>query len=154
MQVTQQTNGNVQISTKTSPISIGAEVKIGNYSVPGAGEYDVDTIQCEVSNLSNGLVYFIRSEELTVTYLSKLNPEITKLDDASSTNILIVDINSEDKPEQLKPILKALEPSYLLLTGAGATQEFLEELALPKYGNNVLKITRSGLPLEGTFLVA
>lgn len=154
MQVSYTSSGSVNLITKTSPVLISPGVTLAKYSIPGAGEYDVDAIQCEAINLSDSIVYFITTEDLTVTYLAKVSQDIIKLDDASATNILIVDLRSDDKPEDLKPILKSLEPSYLLLIGPGATEEMQDALGLPKLGNTVLKVTRSSLPLEGTFLVA
>ena len=151
MNISYQANGTVSVNTKNQVINLGSEVKIGSYTVPGAGEYDVAAIQCEVTALSRGLAYFIHTEDLTVTLLSVINPEVAKLDDAASTNILVVYVRSDDQPEALKPILKILEPSYVFLLGA--SPEFRLSLGLPDYEGTTLKVTRSGLPLEGTFLV-
>ena len=66
---------------------------------------------------------------------------------------VVVDLRSDSTPEQLKPVLKALEPSYVFLAGAGATQELSQALGLAAFEGSSLKVTRSSLPLEGTFLV-
>ena len=154
MNISHNSRDGITISTKNRSIEIGANVMIGDYTVPGAGEYDIAGVQCEAQNLSTGTVYFIRAEDLTLTYLTQTDPEVTKLDDASATHILIMDVRSDEKAQDLKVILKSLEPSYLFLIGSSSTPELYEQLGLPRHEGSSLKITHSGLPLEGTFLVA
>lgn len=153
MIISHQSDGSVSVKTKTETISIGNTVSIGNRVIETAGEYDIAAIQCEAEYLDKATVYFFRTEELTLAFLSALDDSITKVDDASNTDILVVDIRSDDTAEKLKQILKSIEPSYLFLVGGGATKEFGDSLGLPAHEGNTLKITRSGLPLEGTFLV-
>lgn len=153
MNFSYSSNDEIVINTKGRNIILGNQVKIGEFMVPGAGEYDIASIQCEVDELTRGLVYFIYAEDLVITYLDELNQEITKLDDAAGTVILVLDIRSNDDYSQIKPILKALEPSYLFLRGAGVTEELKKTLNLPLHPTNVLKVQKASLPLEGTFLV-
>ena len=146
-------NGTVSIKTKTETITLAEKVQIGSHTLPGAGEYDIAAIQCEAHHLTEATVYFFHSEDLHLSFLDSLSPEVTQMDDASNTNILIVDVRSDQKVDQLKSIIKSIEPSYLFLSGAGATPEFRDALHLPLHDSSSLKIVRSGLPLEGTFLV-
>ena len=143
----------ISIKTKNETILINGEVQIGHYLIPSAGEYDISAIQCEAQNLGQAIVYFIHTEDLTITFLSALQSEVTKLDDASNTDILILEVRSDNTAEDLKPILKALEPAYLFLIGAGVSSEFVESLGLPTQATQNLKVTRSALPLEGTTLI-
>lgn len=153
MQISFAADGSVAVKTKTETVSLNAEVKLGSFVVTGPGEYDVADIHCDSRMAGEALASFIRAEDLTVTYLSQLDTEVTKLADASATNILVADIRSDDKPDQLKSIVKALEPSYVVITGAGATKDFVAGLGLaPVEGS--LKLTRAGLPLEGTSVLA
>jgi hypothetical protein len=154
MQISYQPDGSLTAAIKGTSVRFGAEVRIGDYSVPGAGEYDVAAIQCEAHALPAGLAYFLHAEDLTITYLSALVSEVTKIDEASSTDILIADLRSDSSPDDFRPILKSLEPSYVFLTGSGATPEFGQSLGLSAYEGASLKVTRSSLPLEGTFLVS
>jgi len=154
MQISYQSDGSVLASTKNKSVRLGAQVVIDNYVVPGAGEYDVAAIQCEAHAFSDGLAYFVHLEDLTISYLTTLTTELTKLDEASSTDILVVDLRSDNTAEQFKPILKALEPSYVFLTGSGATPELIEKLGLTKQEGDNLKVTKSSLPMEGTFLIS
>ena len=153
MTISYQANDTVTAVTKNRTVTLGKDVLLEKYVVPGAGEYDVAGIQCEAVQLPTATVYFIRAEDLKLTFMSHVDSEVIKLDDASATNILAVEVRSDDKPSDLKPILKALEPSYVFLIGAGATPEFNAELGLTAYESSTLKATHAGLPLEGTFLV-
>jgi hypothetical protein len=143
----------VQLKVKNDTVNLGETVSIRDYVLPGAGEYDVAGVLCEAQVAGDSLAYFIRLDDLQTTYLPRLASEVTKLDDASNCNILVVDVRSDDKPESLKPILKALEPSYVALIGAGATPEFQKALNLTTQEGASHKLTRSGLPLEGTILL-
>jgi hypothetical protein len=154
MLITYTAAGTVQLKTKTVPVVVGNGVAFGEKVISGPGEYDVASIQCEAKALPLAVAYFIRDEDLLITYLTHLDPEVTKLDDISDTAILSLDISSEDTAGSAKSIVKALEPAYLFLMGPGATSSFIEELGVPKGESSSLKITRTGLPLEGTTLIA
>jgi hypothetical protein len=153
MVITRLNPETVQVKTKTETVSLGAQIKIGSFNLPGAGEFDVAGILCQATNLPLGTVYVFHAEELAVSYLTQIDPAVTQVDDISSTDILAIDIRSNDKADDLKPILKALEPSYLILFGAGATPEFLSSLQLPVHTSDILKVTKNGLPDEGTLLL-
>lgn len=153
MQIGYVANGDLQIKTKTETVTIGSGIRIGTKEIPGPGEYDIASIQCEGTALDGAVAYFIRTEELVVTYLTGLDGAASKLDDASDTSILVADIRSNDTPEAAKAIIKAMEPFYVFLIGAGATQEFIAKLDIPQSEESILKVTRAGLPLEGTTII-
>lgn len=153
MHISHTSTGTVLLKTKTEQVNLGSEVTIGSYTVPGAGEYDIATIQCESYNLARGTAYIIRAEDLVVTFLSEISAEVGTLDDASNTDILVVDVRSNNTVDELKPIVKALEPAYLFLIGEGATPEFASLLNLPLGEAGSLKVSKTGLPLEGTSLI-
>lgn len=152
MIISYTSNGDVSVKTKTETVQLGGQVQIGSFVVPGPGEYDIADIQCEAKALTESYASFLRTEDLTVTFLATIESGVTKLDDASSTNVLVVDVRSNDQADSLKPIVKSIEPSYVVLTGAGATPEFAAALGLPPV-EAPLKLTRAGLPLEGTYLL-
>jgi hypothetical protein len=154
MVISYTSSGEVSIKTKTETVVLNGGVTIGSFVVPGPGEYDIAGIQCEARALTQSAAYFLRTEDLTITFLGLIEQGVTELDDASATHVLVVDVRSDDKPETLKPIVKALEPSYVLLTGAGATPTFASALNLPAADGDSLKLTRAGLPLEGTYLLS
>lgn len=153
MTITHTSADTISVKTKNEVVTFGNGVTIGSYKITTAGEYDVAAIQCEAQFLKDATSYIVRSEELTITYLSQTDTTITEQDDAPNTDILMVDVRSDDKIDDLKIIVKELEPSYVLLIGAGATAEFRSQLGIPNYDATTLKVTRAGLPLEGTSLI-
>lgn len=153
MTITQTSADTISIKTKNELVTVGDGVTIGSYHISGAGEYDVAAIQCEARFLKEATVYMISSEELTVTALTQVDVDVTKLDDAPNSDILVIEVRSDNKDEDLKKILDVLEPSYLFLTGSGATPELRTKLGLPVLDSTTLKVTRSSLPLEGTSLI-
>ena len=153
MLISYTSNGSVQLKTRTQPIVIGAGVQIGDRAIPGPGEYDIANIQCEGVALSNSVTYFLRDEDLLITYLQNLDQDATKLDQISDTAVLILDVRSDDTAAVAKAIIKSIEPAYVFLIGAGAHVGFWAELGIPLAETSSLKVTRTGLPLEGTSLV-
>ena len=153
MQLLLSGNDMASLKLKNETVTLGETVSIGQYVVPGAGEYDVAGIQCEGAVTGNGISYFIWLEDLQFTYLTSLHSEISKLDKASGTHVLVADIKSDCRPEQLTPILKKLEPGFVALFGTGNTDEFRKVLGLPMQEGSSHKLTRTGLPLEGTILL-
>ncbi|CAN5194938.1 hypothetical protein BH11PAT4_BH11PAT4_6020 [soil metagenome] len=145
--------GDVQLKTKTEPVILGSSIKIGDYTIPGPGEYDIASIQCEGQAVSGAFVYFLRDEDLIITFITKLDPTAAKVDGIADTAILVLDVRSDDTPETAKSIIKAIEPAYVFLIGAGATSSFGSQLGIPLAESSTLKVTRAGLPLEGIILV-
>lgn len=152
MQISYASQG-LTAKSKDQVIQLGSTVTVNGYAIEGAGEYDVAGVQLEVANLERALAFFIRVEDLTLTYLSGADPKVVDLDQASSTDILLIEVASDQGIDQLKPILKALEPGYLFLIGPGATPELRTQLNLPVEPSSTLKVSRLSLPQEGTFLV-
>ena len=138
---------------KAATFSLGATVRIGEYELPGAGEYDVSAVHVEAKNLEAGIVYWLRAEDLQVAYLSHTDPTVNKHEEAAATDILVINLSSEDTAASLKPLLKSMEPSFLFLIGAGATPDLMKSLSLPMQEGGSLKITKVGLPEEGTTLI-
>ena len=153
MQFTYSSTDTIVVKTKTEPITIGATLQLDGFTVPGPGEYDVASIACEGRAMESGaFVYGIRTEDLTITYLTKLDKEVNKLDGVANTNVLVLDLRSEDEAGDVKAIVKVIEPQYLALIGAGATEKLITDLGFPIIESS-LKITRAGLPLEGTSIL-
>lgn len=154
MQITQSTNDTVQLKTKTEPVVLGNDcVRIGQKVLSGPGEYEVAGILCEGQALPLATAYFVRDEDLLIAYLTHLDPQVSDLDDVSETGVLILDIKSDDEPSKAKAIIKALEPAYVFLIGAGATSEFRAGLGLTSGESGPLKVTGTSLPLENTVLI-
>lgn len=153
MQISYSSSSEVIIKTKTENVVLGNGVKIGNHKIDGQGEYDVASIQCEGHAFDHGIAYFIRNEELFITYLTTASKESVGLDDISNTDVLVTDIRSDDSADSVRLLIKSLEPSYVFLIGAGATDKLIAELNLPVSENSVLKLTKLGLPEEGTFII-
>ena len=146
-------NGSIVLKGRSNSVVLGKSIRLGEYEVPGMGEYDVAGVPCKVQNLTQGTVGFIQFESLQFTYLSQVDASISKIDEAVDTDVLVVDVRSDDEPNQLKPILKLLEPSYLVLTGSGNTESFQKALGLPVAQGASHKVIKSGLPEEGTTLL-
>src|SRR5437870_3472109 len=119
MNVSYDSKGNLNLKTKTEPVVIGAGLQIGSRAIEGPGEYDIAAIQCEGHALHKGIAYFIRTEDLLVTYLTDVDDSAQKLDEVSDTDILVLDLRSDSAPEKVKSLIKAIEPAYVLAVGAG-----------------------------------
>jgi hypothetical protein len=143
-------DGSIVLKSKAETITLGAGVAINSYSLPGRGEYDVASVQAEVYQAGNALAYCLRTEDLFTVFLDAPDLAVTELDDVANCNILLLDLRSDTSKDVVKTIIKRLEPSYVF--AIGISPELIESLALPQQPAP-LKITRAGLPLEGTTLV-
>jgi len=143
-------DGSVVLKSKAETITLGKGVAINSYSLPGRGEYDVASVQAEVYQAGNALAYCLRTEELLTVFLDIPDLAVSELDDVSNTNILILDLRSDSSTDVVKTIIKRLEPSYVF--AIGISPSVIESLTLPQQPAP-LKVTRAGLPLEGTTLI-
>lgn len=143
----------LNIKSKNSTITLDKKIVIDDFSINGPGEYDVDGIQIEAQPLKAGLASFVYVEDMVITHITSLEQELTKIKGVSDTNILIVDLKSNDTVDKLKPIIKSLEPSYIYLLGAGKTAEFIAQLGIITEKCKSLKVTLSALPESGTTLI-
>ena len=153
MVISYATDGTVVAKAKNATLSLGSTIKIDSFVISGPGEYDVASVHCEAAHLQMATTYWFRTEDLSIVLLTQPDASVVKHSASSNTDILVVELRSDDTPDLLKPILKALEPAYLFLIGAGATPEFAAGLGLPKYESATLKVSKASLPMEGTFLV-
>ena len=143
----------IAIKSKNAIITLDGGVAVGSFKISGPGEYDIDGVQVEVQPIKAGLASFIYSEDMVITHITDLQQELTKIKGISDTNILVVDLKSDDTVEKLKPIIKAIEPSYLFLIGAGKTTEFITQLNLTIEKVKTLKVTASSIPESGTSVI-
>jgi hypothetical protein len=146
--------GEVQLKAKNGTVVLGATPRIEAFELTGPGEYDIAGIQCDGHSAGSGVLYTFRTEDLVVSFVTQLDPAVAKLDDASDAHVLVFDLKSDDDPAALKNLVKSLEPSFVVLSGAGATAEAAAALGLPAIEESSLKLTRAGLPLEGTSLLS
>ena len=153
MVISYTAEGNVAAKLKAATFSLGATVRVDEYELPGAGEYDVHSVHVEAANLDACTAYWLHAEDLHIAYVTQPDPSISKQDEAASTDILVAYLRSEDKAEDLKGILKSMEPGYLFLIGPGVTSDAATLLSLPTHEGASLKVQKSSLPLEGTILV-
>lgn len=153
MNITYQANGALTLGLKqVTQVSFGTEITLGNFVIPGAGEYDVNGVPCEVHPLNHSFLATVRLEDLTICYLPELAPEVKLAEEAVSAHILCLMTRSNDQPEMVKNLIKALEPSYVFLMGIDATREFAEKISSTIEQASTFKISRSSLPLEGTII--
>jgi hypothetical protein len=150
MTITQSSPDRVVIKGKQATVTIGKEVQIGDYTIPGAGEYDVAGIHCEGQYLSEGAAFFLQVEDIVLCYLTQPHADLLKVDNVSDTDILIVDLRSDDTAAALKPIIKAVEPSYVYLLNSTGRTDLITELNLPVETVPILKVTAGTLPAEPT----
>lgn len=153
MVISYSAEGSVVAKLKATTFSLGTRVKIGEYEILGAGEYDVASVHAEVQNLKDSIVYWLYAEDLHITFLSQPDSSISDQDMAASTDILVVELRSDDSPDKLKTIIKRLEPAYVFLIGPGAIPELFVAMGMPMIAEPTLKVLRTSLPIEGTSLI-
>lgn len=151
MQLSLTSSGDVLLKEKGVEVTLGTSVRIGSYEVPGAGEFEVETVPCTVEVADEQFAYFLVVDGVHVTYLDPAVAGVSDLSDASSTEVLVVRLRGDESKELLTTLVKKLEPGFLVLTGSSA-EELGSTLGLTPEPGNVLKVSRTSLPEEGTRL--
>ncbi len=150
MQVSYTANNAIELKSKNASVTLDNGVRVGDQQISGPGEYDVQGVQVEAASYAGGVAYFIRVEDLVTAYVTKIDASASKLDGISDAAILVLDVRSDDSADSVKSLIKSVEPSYVFITGAGATRELAMQLGIPLAEGVSLKTTKAGLPLEGT----
>ncbi len=151
MQLSFTSAGDVLLKEKEAEVVLGTVVRIGAYEVPGAGEFEVQGVPCTVEVAEGQYAYFFTLDGVHVTYLDPAVAGVSELEDASSTEVLVIRLRGDESRELVGGLIKKLEPGYLVLAGSNA-QELGSTLGLTPEAGATLKISRSGLPEEGTRL--
>lgn len=114
MQITNLGDGKFEIKTKSTTITTGQEIKIGNFVLPGPGEYEISEVQTEV--IDNITVF--HSEGLNLAYLDKRKKNLNdkEVERINGSDILFVPVGGSEvfDAKQASQAIAQIEPKIII----------------------------------------
>jgi L-ascorbate metabolism protein UlaG (beta-lactamase superfamily) len=156
MTISYKGKGQFMIRTKQATIEMGSVVKIGDKILPGRGEYEVSGV--EVEGMADG-IFLIRSEDMFVLYLAKINRQLTdaELEEVNMADILCIPVGGDKTdeeglsvltPEQAVKVINQVDPRIVIPTYFASIEPFRAVEGKPLEMMSEFKVTRSTLPVE------
>ncbi|OGD67019.1 hypothetical protein A3F08_03675 [Candidatus Berkelbacteria bacterium RIFCSPHIGHO2_12_FULL_36_9] len=137
--------GNFEIKCKEGTVITGEKMKINEFEIPGAGEYEVTGISAE---MTDGIFTF-RSEDMNLTYLRRKNPlNDSELERVKDTDILFIPIFELMESKTAIEVINQIEPKIVLPMFYQTIEQVKEIEGLSPETSDQLKITKLNLPQE------
>lgn len=140
--------GKFELKTKNNTIIADKQIKIGDFLIPGDGEFEISEIQAEVID---GIVIFY-TEELSIAYLDKdkkvlSNQEIEKI---NGVDILIIPVGVKEaiNAKQAMAMISQIEPKITIPGYFDDVSEFSKLAGGNLEKLDVLKISKNQLSGE------
>lgn len=145
MTISAQSSGSIQIKVKHGNILLGDEVKICDFILEGAGEYEIAGI--EVYGV--GQLYIFSIEEMRVAYLDKLNRGLNdeEAEAATDVDILFIPVGGGEVLDSkgALAIINQLEPKIVVPMYYEKIEEFTDEEGIKPEFVESIKISRADL---------
>lgn len=147
--IVSKSDNTLLIKTKEALIKLNDSVVIGDFHVPGPGEYDVSSIGAQVLP-TDIKTTILRAEGMSVLYLD--HPYKVDKDDDNFSNIDVVAVRVADKKElsEAEQVNKDLEPRGMVFFGSMKAAEIISELKLNGEPQEKFTVSETSLPEEGT----
>lgn len=146
MTITASTPGALQIRTKNGLISLGDQVKVGDFALDGPGEYEIGGVEI----FGVGRLYIFEIEEMRLAYLDKLNRPLIDLEQeaASDVDILLLPVGGGDvlDAKGALSIISQLDPRIVIPMYYDDLTEFSKEEGVTPEHLDSLKISKINLP--------
>jgi hypothetical protein len=153
MQITHRSAGQFELKSREAVVGLGRSITIGEYQIPGPGEYEVAGVMVEESAHTTRIVV----DDFKIGFLGSGSKKLSaeELEQLGSVDILFVVVDGADSeafsPKEFATLLGQFEAPIAIpiITDERVKQAFRE---LPKIEvqSGPLKITHSQLPEEGT----
>ncbi len=156
MTITHQGKGQFTIRSKDATIKLGPEFTIGERTLPGAGEYDINGV--EIEGLEGG-IFLVRTEDVFLLYLDRLDRSLTdnELEAVELADVLFVPVGGKDtdvpdqtvlNPEAAVKAINLIDPRIVIPMYYTSLEPFRKAEGKPLEMVKELKITKATLPQE------
>lgn len=156
MTITHQGQGQFTVKSKDATIKFGPVLAVGDRTIPGPGEYDLSGV--EIEGIEGGL-YLVRTEEIFLLYLDRLNRTLTdkELEAVELADILFVPVGGNEtdvpdltvlSPEAALKAINQIDPRIVIPMYYTSLEPFRKVEGRPLEMVKELKVTRSTLPQE------
>ena len=152
MQILYKGKEKFEIKLKDAVVSLGYNVKIDDFDLPGPGEYEKKGISVFAIPDQDNTINVVHAEDLTLCHLGRLTHELTEEEAKQIGDIDIVFLPlGDDNTLELKKGLKVLsniDPRVVIPMLYTDISEFKKSEGMVDGEFDVLKIKKSELPEE------
>ena len=141
-----------EVKTKDSNITLGYQVSINNFSLPGPGEYEKNGIFVEGIADDGNTIFVLKAEEMNLCYLGKISHDLPQ-DEAKEigdVDILFLPLGEDDSLETKKALnlVSKIDPRIVIpmLYSDSGLVEFKKSEGITDGEVDVLKIRKTDLP--------
>jgi len=151
MNINYQGEGNFKIKAKEGNIILGEKIQINEFTIPGAGEFEVAGISAE----SIDGIFTFQSEDMNLTYLKRKNIlDDKELERVKDTDILFVPISEWLETKTAIEVINQIEPKIVIpMFYKNVDDVKLLGDASPEI-IDLLKISKANLPVEDRRIIA
>lgn len=143
------------IKTKSTPVSLGEKIEVGEQIIPGPGEYDIADIFIESLPFSETprSAVVIRIEGVTLVWIPALTHALSEksIEILDGVDVLLVPLSTQLNSDTAQGMIKALEPKAVIYHDGGADTEISKGIQVEE--TKAFKLTSAVLPEEGIHFV-
>ncbi len=161
MTITHSGKGRFTIKSKQATIQLGEELKIGEKIVSGPGEYEISNV--EIEGIEDN-IYLIRTEEIYLLYLSRIDRQLTneELEAVNMADILFIPVGGKSTdvddltvldPEQSVKVINQVDPRIVIPMYFSSIEPFRAAEGKNLEMMKDFKVTKATLPLEDRQIV-
>jgi len=139
-----------EVKTNNTTIILGAEVAIGDFKLPGPGEYEKSGVFIEGISKNGNTIYVINVEEMRLCYLGRISHDLRE-DEAKeigAVDILFTPLGEEGSTNlnQSLKIISRIDPRIVIPMLYSDLAAFKKSEGITEDGIDVLKIKKIDLP--------
>jgi hypothetical protein len=143
------------IKTKSTPVSLGEKIEVGEQIIPGPGEYDIADIFIESLPFSETprSAVVIRIEGVTLVWIPALTHALSEksIEILDGVDVLLVPLSTQLNSDTAQGMIKALEPKAVIYHNGGTDTEISKGIQVEE--TKAFKLTSAVLPEEGIHFV-
>lgn len=137
-----------QIKTNNTIIALNHGMQVGDFKIPGSGEYEIAKVEIEASD---GIYSFI-VEDLSLIFIQKEVQEPSDLELKKLTNIDILFLPVAGKGtmtiKKAQDVINAIEPKIVIPIFYDNIEEFTKSSGISAENTSLFKINKNTLPEE------
>lgn len=142
------------IKAKASSVTLGKVITVGDVSLPGPGEYDIQDIFVEALPLKETpqTAVVVRTEGMSVLWIPVLDGALSEksLEALDGIEVLLLNIaEGAMSPHDADTLIAAIDPRVVVVYEKGEGSALLKKEGITAEESATVKLTAASLPQEG-----
>lgn len=141
-----------EIKTGQTMLNLGYTMSIGDFVLPGAGEYEKSSVGVTAMPDGENTIFLIRSEEINLCYLGRINRELPEAEvkEIGNVDILFLPLGEDGtlSAKKAAALVNKIDPRIVIPMLYTSLDEFKKDEGISDGEMEALKIKKSDLPEE------